>query len=143
MTGWHNSGLLDSGGGLNPFTSAIVRGVLENGDLQANIHELRQVYAGRIQAMDAAVRKYLPSVSYRTPQGGYFLLAAPAGRGDTEALLAVAHERYKVVFNPGVRFSSRSALRDSSAGVFCFLRSRRPGTGYLAHLAGTGRIAGG
>ncbi len=116
----NNSGLLDSGGGLNPFTSAIVRGVLENGDLEANIHELREVYAGRIQAMDAALQKHLPSVSYRTPQGGYFFWLRLPGHRDAEALLAAARERYKVGFNPGVRFSSRSALRDCIRVCFAY-----------------------
>jgi 2-aminoadipate transaminase len=35
------SGLLDSGGGLNPFTSAIVRFVIESGGLAANIERLK------------------------------------------------------------------------------------------------------
>lgn len=108
----NTSGLLDSGGGLNPFTSAIVRGVLETGELEANISELRQVYASRMQAMDAALRQHIPGISYRTPQGGYFFWLRLPGGLDAEDLLKVALDRFKVKYTAGVRFSSRAGLRD-------------------------------
>ncbi|HEX8992711.1 MAG TPA: PLP-dependent aminotransferase family protein, partial [Anaerolineales bacterium] len=38
-------GLLTSGGGMNPFTSAIVRSLVESGALQDNIARLRRVYS--------------------------------------------------------------------------------------------------
>jgi DNA-binding transcriptional MocR family regulator len=66
------SGLLDSGGGLNPFTSAIVRFVIESGGLVANIERLKAEYGSRITAMDNSLRKHLPSAKYVIPQGGYF-----------------------------------------------------------------------
>ena len=54
------SGLLDSGGGLNPFTSAIVRELIEAGDLEQNIAGLINVYRSRLAAMDTALRRELP-----------------------------------------------------------------------------------
>ena len=67
------SGLLDSGGGMNPFTSAIVRGVIEAGDLEKNIGSLRLRYQSQLSAMDEALRLHLPEIVYQVPTGGYFL----------------------------------------------------------------------
>ncbi len=41
------SGLLDSGGGMNPFTSALLRSLVESGGLEQNITALRREYALR------------------------------------------------------------------------------------------------
>ena len=106
------SGLLDSGGGMNPFTSAIVRGVLESGDLEKNIQELQQIYSARLKTLDAALRQYIPAAQYQAPQGGYFFWIRLPGVQDTEALLVKAKARYQVVFNPGGRFSSCAGLSD-------------------------------
>src|SRR5262249_25197513 len=54
------SGLLDSGGGMNPFTSAIIRGVIESGDLEKNIGRLRLVYQKQASAMNEALRRHIP-----------------------------------------------------------------------------------
>lgn len=75
-----NSGLLDSGGGLNPFTSAIVRGVIESGDLDRHVHKLIEVYGARLLKMDSLLKTHLPEVTYALPQGGYFFwLRLPDG----------------------------------------------------------------
>ena len=66
------SGLLDSGGGLNPFTSAIVRELVEAGDLEKNIAKLIATYRSRQAAMEAALRRQLPQATFKTPQGGFF-----------------------------------------------------------------------
>lgn len=104
-------GLLDSGGGLNPFTSAIVRGVIESGDLEKNINKLIQVYQARAKAMDSALSRHFPDVKYRLPQGGYFIWAKLPDQMDALALQRKA-EAFKVGFRPGVRFSSRGGLND-------------------------------
>ena len=41
-------GLLTSGGGMNPFTSAVVCGLIENGELKKNIASLVKVYSARV-----------------------------------------------------------------------------------------------
>jgi 2-aminoadipate transaminase len=112
-------GLVDSGGGLNPFTSAIVRGLLETGELKENIDHLCSTYQARVSALDAALRRHLPGVQYTAPQGGYFFwIRLPAGM-DAEALLKRA-EDFKVSFRPGVRFSSQGGLRDYARLCFAF-----------------------
>jgi len=106
-----SSGLLDSGGGLNPFTSAIVRDVLESGGLQENISKLIEIYRTRIAVMDSALHQYLPKATYALPQGGYFFWVRLPGNLDA-ALLQHKAESFKVNFRAGVRFSSENGLRD-------------------------------
>jgi DNA-binding transcriptional MocR family regulator len=104
------SGLLDSGGGLNPFTSAIVLFVIESGGLVANIERLKAEYGSRITAMDNSLHRHLPSAKYVIPQGGYFFwLRIP--NVDTIELQKRARS-FKVDFQSGVRFSSQKELRE-------------------------------
>ena len=65
------SGLLDSGGGLNPFTSAIVRELIETGDLEKNLARLIATNGSRLKVMDAALRRELPQAVFKTPEGGF------------------------------------------------------------------------
>ena len=106
-----NCGLLDSGGGLNPFTSAIVRAVIESGDLEANINKLIQIYRERVKVMDSALKQYLPEVKYKVPQGGYFFWVKLPDQMDAEVFQKNA-ESFKVGFRSGVRFSSQGGLCD-------------------------------
>ncbi len=103
-------GLLDSGGGMNPFVSALVRSLLENGKLDAHIARLKSVYAERIPIVEAALRKYLPDAVYTRPQGGYFFWVRLPGI-DTQRLQEQA-QAFKVDIRPGVRFSSRKGMNE-------------------------------
>lgn len=75
------SGVITSGGGLNPLTSALVTSVITSGSLAANVAHLREVYAGRLGALLDALRHDMPSgVTWSEPVGGYFVwLALPDG----------------------------------------------------------------
>jgi DNA-binding transcriptional MocR family regulator len=106
-----NCGLLDSGGGLNPFTSAIVRDVLDSGKLQENIVKLVEVYQSRALVMDSALRQYLPMTTYAVPKGGYFFWVRLPGLLDGATLQKKA-ESSKVNFRSGIRFSSEEGMRD-------------------------------
>lgn len=103
-------GLLDSGGGMNPFTSAIVRGVIESGDLKTNIAALVKVYSARVHAMDRSLRHHLPQAQFATPQGGYFFWLRLKGI-DAQLMRKQAPAR-RVDFRPGSLFSSRGGLSD-------------------------------
>lgn len=112
-------GLLDSGGGLNPFTSAIVREVIESGGLAQNIERLKDIYRSKLKVMDAALRRELPELTWKIPQGGYFFwVRLPRGL-DAAELNQKAMEN-KLIFRPGVRFSSRDGLRDYFRLSFVF-----------------------
>ncbi len=105
-------GLLDSGGGLNPFTSGVVRSALEIGGVDRALGRLRQTYAARLKAMGAALRAHLPAgVRLIEPAGGFFVwLTLPEGT-DTTALRTTAQGRH-VDFMPGPRFSSTGGLKN-------------------------------
>ncbi|GIV67637.1 aminotransferase-like domain-containing protein [Caldilinea sp.] len=106
------SGLLDSGGGLNPFTSGLVRVVLEQGWQDAYLNHLHEVYRQRIDALDSALQEHFEGVvDYARPTGGYFFWLRLPETVDAENLLraALAH---KVGFRPGVRFSGCGDLRN-------------------------------
>ena len=66
------SGLLDSGGGMNPFTSAIIRGLVESGDLEKHVNDLIETYRPRLQTMDSMLKQHLTDITYIVPKGGYF-----------------------------------------------------------------------
>jgi 2-aminoadipate transaminase len=104
------SGLLDSGGGMNPFTSAVIRGVIEAGDLDINIARLKRVYGARMAAMDALLRRHLPDARYSTPQGGYFFWLQLPGRNLDD--LRKGTQSQQVDYRPGTLFSSQAGLRD-------------------------------
>lgn len=102
-----NSGLLDSGGGLNPFTGAMVQSALELGLVDPWIETLRTTYAARSVALTRAVNETLGgalAAPLSAPQGGYFLWLDLPGI-DTAALLPYA-AAHKVGYRAGVRFSA-------------------------------------
>lgn len=67
-----NSGILDSSGGLNPYTAAIVNKIIKNGDLKNNIDFLRSELKSRCDALYESLNDYL-SIPIRKPEGGYFI----------------------------------------------------------------------
>lgn len=106
-----NSGLLDSNGGLNPFTSAIVRTIIETGGLEQNIAKLISIYRTRLAIMDGALRHDLPDLRYQVPTGGYFIWARlPEGilAKDVEPKA----ETLKVGFRSGNLFSSQGGMQE-------------------------------
>jgi DNA-binding transcriptional MocR family regulator len=112
-------GLLDSGGGLNPFTSAIVRGILESGDLERHINKLVEIYRARLTLMDSSLRKHLPQLTYSTPHGGYFLWVRLPGDMDAAELRSKA-KAFKVDIRQGTLFSSRNGLKNYMRLCFVF-----------------------
>jgi DNA-binding transcriptional MocR family regulator len=112
-------GLLDSGGGMNPFTSAIVAEAVESGRLGKNIARLNEVYGRRVKVMDAALRQYLPQLTYSVPHGGYFFWARLPEGMDASALREKTAP-FKVDFRPGIKFSSVGGLRDHIRLGFAF-----------------------
>jgi len=106
-----SSGLLNSGGGLNPFTSAMIHGLVESGGLEKNIEELRLKYARQVHVMDEALRHHLPEAVYAIPQGGYFFWVRLPDNVNTRELRKQA-PAHKVDFRPGVLFSSRGGLEN-------------------------------
>ncbi|MBK8432418.1 MAG: PLP-dependent aminotransferase family protein [Chloroflexi bacterium] len=113
------SGLVDSGGGVNPLVSAVVRGVLTSGAQQAYVAQLRAEYGRRIRVLDEALQTHLPQAQYVVPQGGFFFwLSLPEGV-DTAAQLPRARA-LGVGYQPGRNFSSRGDLASQLRLSFAF-----------------------
>lgn len=104
------SGLLDSGGGMNPFTSAIVYYLIQAGDLADNIARLKGIYQHRLAAMDKALELYLPEAEYTVPHGGYYFWVRFPGM-DVSKIRARAWKS-KIDFRPGELFSSQMGLQE-------------------------------
>jgi 2-aminoadipate transaminase len=108
---FNTCGLLDSSGGLNPFTSAIVREVIESGGLENNISKLTNIYRSRLHVMNSALQQQLPDSKYIVPDGGYFFWLRLPEKTDAKELRKIA-QSFKVDFRPGTLFSSRAGLKD-------------------------------
>jgi 2-aminoadipate transaminase len=98
------SGVVQSGGGLTPFVSGVMRSCIDLGLADAVLDGLRPVYAERSAVLCRALREQLPTVTFVEPTGGYFVWAQlPAGHSAVEFLpVAMAGG---VSFHPGARFS--------------------------------------
>jgi 2-aminoadipate transaminase len=116
-------GLLDSGGGMNPFTSAVVQRLIESGGLVENIAHLREEYTHRLNAMDAALQKYLPQAEYVLPQGGFFFWVRLPGV-DAGELRRKAHS-FDVGLRQGALFSSQNGNQDYLRLSFCYYDSEK------------------
>jgi DNA-binding transcriptional MocR family regulator len=103
-------GLIVSGGGMNPFTSAIVHELVEAGDLEKNIALLRKTYQSRLDVMDKALKEMLPSVEYILPQGGFFFWLRIQGQNTAE--LRQRAKDFKVDFRQGALFSAQKGMQE-------------------------------
>jgi DNA-binding transcriptional MocR family regulator len=112
MTRLTTCGLIYSGGGLNPFTSAIVQSAIELGLQEEQLSHLKEVYLQRKNALNAALKINLPDfVSFAEPGGGFFTWLQFPQHVDTDKLIPEAHKR-DVSFAPGSFFSPRRELKN-------------------------------
>jgi 2-aminoadipate transaminase len=114
-----SSGLLESGGGLNPFTSSIVRSILDTDGLNKNIAKLISVYRDRLSRLDAALHRELPDLPYQAPAGGYFIWAR-LPQGVLASDIQCRANELKVGYRPGYLFSSRGAMQEYFRLCFVF-----------------------
>lgn len=124
------SGLLDSGGGMNPFTSSIVRGVIESGDLERHIHLLIETYSSRLKKMDTLLREHLPQITYSTPKGGYFFWLRLPDHVNALELRRQA-KSMKIDIRPGNLFSVRGELQNYVRLCFAHYDERQIEQGIL------------
>ena len=124
------SGLLDSGGGMNPFTSAIVRGVIESGDLDEHIHKLINTYHPRLMKMDSLLKEHLPEVTYAVPRGGYFFWLQLPEQLDAMEFRKQA-KSLNVDVRPGSLFSCNNGLRNYIRLCFAYYNETQIEQGIL------------
>jgi len=103
------SGLVQSGGGLNPFTSGVVRSLLDLGLVDSGLDALRVVYAARSAVLCQALREHLPTARFVEPRGGYFVWVELPPAVNAAALLPHARTA-GVTFHPGGRFIGRDGF---------------------------------
>jgi 2-aminoadipate transaminase len=107
------SGQLDSGGALNPVISAIVHSAIELGIQQSHLVSIRKTLKEGCDTLCRQLREVLPSyVEWTQPHGGYFIWLKFPENWDGEGLLALAREKHKVAFQPGIRFSAVGGARN-------------------------------
>lgn len=109
------SGVLDSGGGLNPFTAHVVASLIEAGDLDAHLARVRAAWRERRDALHQALARHMPAgCSWDLPGGGFFIWVRLPPTIDAAALVPAA-EAAGVSYLPGERFfaagGGRSCLR--------------------------------
>jgi len=123
-------GLLDSGGGLNPFTSAMICDVIESGGLASNINRLIEIYRLQLNFLNRALQQHLPQLRYRIPGGGYFIwLELPEHINSNE--LRQKARAFHVDFRPGTLFSSRKGLADKMRVCFIHYEEEEINEGLL------------
>lgn len=115
-------GVLRSGGGMNPFTAAIVRALLADGSFETHLTWLRERLAQRHEVLLRALEGHLPEATVRPVAGGYFLWAQLPGVDTGAAAFAAALERHAVLAAPGARFvaAGADAGRAASSLRLCF-----------------------
>lgn len=105
-------GLVDSGGGLNPFTSGVVKSVIEMDLLAENIAHLQSVYRHRLAVLQSEIKEEFPeTVTFLEPKGGFFIWVRLPNRVNARTLLKEAR-RENVAFLPGTLFSSCKGLEN-------------------------------
>ncbi len=119
------SALLKSGGGMNPFTSAIVQSMIELGSQQRHLERLIAVYSQRATNLVTALRDFLPdSVVFEEPRGGFFLwMQLPEGM-NAQTLRKAAKTQW-VNFQPGNNFSATGELINFIRLCFVYYSSEK------------------
>ena len=106
------SGVVHSGGGLNPFTSGVVHSVLDLGLADAGLDALRGVYAERSAALCRTLRDALPMATFVEPRGGYFVWVQLPSTISASRLLPIAAAE-GVGYRAGSLFSSVNGFAHS------------------------------
>ncbi|OZG49183.1 PLP-dependent aminotransferase family protein [Bombiscardovia coagulans] len=92
---------------------------LDNFDWKAQISDYRNMYRERRDAMDGALREYLPSCSWNKPEGGFYIwLRIPDGL-DAKAMLPRAITA-KVAYVSGTAFYNDGNGKDHMRLSFCY-----------------------
>lgn len=97
------SGLVQSGGGLNPFASGVVKSLIDLGLADIVLDGLKRAHAARAVVLCDALRDQLSRVTFVEPRGGYFVWVEFPHDVTAASLLPVARQ-HGVIFHPGSRF---------------------------------------
>ncbi len=104
-----SSGVLRSGGGMNPFTAALVREAIADGALSAHLARVRALLRERHQALASALQTHLPHAHFTPAVGGYFLWLRVPGLDVGAARTREALREHGVRVARGALFSTSQA----------------------------------
>jgi 2-aminoadipate transaminase len=141
------SGVLRSGGGMNPFPAAVVRAAIDGGGLAEHVARVRVLLRERHAALAGALKAELPQAVFSPATGGYFLWVRVPGLDVDAAETRAALHRHAVRVAPGTLFSPsrvEGAGRAGSEGVGCgceFMRLCFAHAGPEALREGVARLA--
>ncbi len=112
--------ILTSGGGVSPFSSAIVTAALTSGLQKQHLSRLRTVYRSRLAALVRGLEQHLPEgYRFSRPTGGYFIWVEGPENLDTDTLRQQAKD-FGVLFQPGSKFSANSGCKNALRIGFSF-----------------------
>ena len=94
---------LKSDGGSCPLTQRLITEFCRSGRLESHIQKVQEVYKSHRDRMVAALRRELPEVTFKVPQGGYYIwLTLPANldgdeltrRAAEQGVIAIAGSKF-------------------------------------------------
>lgn len=106
------SGVLRSGGGMNPFPAAVVRAVIDGGALAEHVARVRAMLGERHAALAGALAAELPQAVFSRATGGYFLWVRVPGLDVGAPEVRAALARHAVRVAPGTLFSPPRGTED-------------------------------
>ncbi len=130
------SGVVNSGGAFNQFTSLVLREAIANGSQEAFLQRLRETFARRVEVMDCELQRHFAGrARWLRPEGGYFFWLEFEQGFDAVALRRHAAD-YRSGFQPGANFSADGGLRNCMRLSFAWFGEEdiREGVARLARL---------
>lgn len=106
------SGVINSGGSFNHFTSHVMRHAIELGLQDCFLQQLRESYRRRVEVMDECLHEHVGQLaSWQRPEGGYFFWLKFDESVDVAGLRPHAAE-FNTGFQPGSHFSAGDSLHN-------------------------------
>lgn len=110
------------------FNQWVVTEYLRQSDWRAQIDQYRGVYRERRDAMDRALREFLPQLSWTNPNGGFFTWLRLTEQLDSKQMLPRAVKEL-VAYTPGTAFYADGRGQHEIRLSFCFPTPERIHTG--------------
>jgi DNA-binding transcriptional MocR family regulator len=114
-------GVMQMGGGANPFAAHVVAEYCRAGRLEPHIAELRQVYRHRCEVTLKVLERHMPpGVTWTRPRGGFFVwLTLPEGMN--VGPVREAARKHGVLFVPGTGFFANGGGERNLRLAFSFV----------------------
>lgn len=101
------------------FSQTVISEYLDTADWRGQIDTFRGVYRERRDAMLGALREHLPSLSWTTPNGGFYVWLRLPENLDSKAMLPRAVKEL-VAYTPGTAFYADGNGRNAMRLSFCY-----------------------